>query len=192
MGSALLVVLDALSPSERLAFVLHDLFAVPFDDIADIIGCSPAAARQLASRARRRVQTSHESSSIHRRRQQEVVEAFIAASRLGNFEALINLLDPEAVLRADRAAVDAAAANSQQGAPLLQPELRGARAIARALAGRAQAAQLALIEGMPGAVWAPGGRPAAVFAFRLIGATISEIEIVSDPVVLAALGVEIL
>jgi RNA polymerase sigma-70 factor (ECF subfamily) len=192
MGPALLLVLDALAPSQRLAFVLHDLFAVPFDDIAEIIGCSPAAARQLASRARRRVQRTHDSSPGDRRRQQEIVEAFLAASRLGNFDALISLLDPDAVLRADRAAVEAAAANRDQGAPLLQPEVRGVQAVARALSGRASAARLALIEGVPGAVWAPGGRPAAVFAFHLVGQTISEIEVVSDPLVVAALDVEML
>ena len=96
--------LDTLGPSERLAFVLHDLFAVPFDDIAPIVDRSPAAARQLASRARRRVQGSDEAHPGDRRRQQEIVEAFLAASRLGNFEALVTLLDPDAVLRADRAA----------------------------------------------------------------------------------------
>jgi RNA polymerase sigma-70 factor (ECF subfamily) len=192
MGPALVLVLDTLAPSERLAFVLHDLFAVPFDNIAEIIGCSPAAARQLASRARRRVQSSPDSSAGDRQRQQEIVEAFLAASRQGNFEALIGLLDPDAVLRADRAAVEAATANRQLGAPLLQGEVRGAGAIARALKGRATAAQVAVVEGAPGAVWAPGGHLAAVFVFHLIGDTISEIEVVSDPVMIAALDVEIL
>src|ERR1700684_199567 len=118
MGPALLIVLETLSPSERLAFVLHDLFAVPFEDIALIVDRSPAAARQLASRARRRVQGSDEAHPQNRRRQQEVVEAFLAASRQGDFEALVTLLDPDAVLRADRAAVKAATANRERGAPL--------------------------------------------------------------------------
>jgi RNA polymerase sigma-70 factor (ECF subfamily) len=192
MGPALLLVLETLTPSERLAFVLHDLFAVPFENIAPIVGRSPAAARQLASRARRRVQGSDEVQSGDRRRQQEVVEAFLAASRRGEFEALINMLDPEAVLRADRAAVEAAAANRDQGAPLLEPEVRGARAVAMALSGRATAAQLALVDGAPGAVWAPGGRIRAVFAFRLVGNTITEIEIVTEPSVVAALQVQVL
>src|SRR5207302_2486237 len=109
MGPALVVLLETLNPSERLAFVLHDLFAVPYEDIAPIVGRSPAAARQLASRARRRVQASDEVHSGDRRRQQEVVEAFLAASRLADFDALVRLLDPDAVLRADRAAVEAAA-----------------------------------------------------------------------------------
>ncbi len=117
LGPALLLVLETLSPSERLAFVLHDLFAVPFEDIAPIVDRSPAAARQLASRARRRVQGIDEAHSGDRRRQQEVVEAFLAASRRGDFEALVTLLDPDAVLRADRAAVEAAAANRDRGAP---------------------------------------------------------------------------
>jgi RNA polymerase sigma-70 factor (ECF subfamily) len=192
MGPALLLLLDTLSPGERLAFVLHDLFAVPFEDIAPIVGRSPAAARQLASRARRRVQGSDEALSGDRRRQRDVVEAFLAASRRGDFEALVTLLDPDAVLRADRAAVEMAAANRNQGAPLLSPEQRGARAVANALAGRATAAKLALIEGIPGAVWAPGGRPRAVFAFHVVGDTIAEIEIATDSAAVAALRVEIL
>lgn len=192
MGPALLLVLETLTPAERLAFVLHDLFAMPFEDIAPIVDRSPAAARQLASRGRRRVQGSDEAPPADRRRQQEVVEAFLAASRRGDFDALVAVLDPDAVLRADRAAVDAAAANRQKGAPLLAPEVRGGRAVANALVGRAQAAQVALIDGLPGAAWAPGGRPRAVFAFQVVGATITEIEIVTDPSVVAALPVELL
>ena len=192
MGPALLFVLDTLTPSERLAFVLHDLFAVPFEGIAPIVGRSVAATRQMASRARRRVQGSDEVHPGDRRRQQEVVEAFLAASRRGDFEALVALLDPDAVLRADRAAVELAAANRGQGAPLLTADMRGARAVAMAMSGRATAAKLALIEGTPGAVWAPGGRPRAVFAFHVVGATIAEIEIVTDPAVVAALRVEVL
>ncbi|HEX6395769.1 MAG TPA: sigma-70 family RNA polymerase sigma factor [Acidimicrobiales bacterium] len=192
MGPALLLVLETLGPSERLAFVLHDLFAVPFEEIAPIVDRSPAAARQLASRARRRIQGTDEVNPGDRRRQQEVVEAFLAASRRGDFEALVTLLDPDAVLRADRAAVKAATANREKGAPLLAPEVRGSRAVADALVGRAQAAQLALIEGSPGAVWAPGGRPRAIFAFRVVGDTVTEIEIVTDPSVVAALDVQLL
>jgi RNA polymerase sigma-70 factor (ECF subfamily) len=192
MGPALLLVLDMLTPSERLAFLLPYLFAVPFDDIAPIVGRSVAATRQMASRARRRVQGSDEVQPGDRRRQREVVEAFLAASRRGDFEALVTLLDPDAVLRADHAAVELAAANRDQGAPLLTAEMRGARAVAMAMSGRATAAKLALIEGTPGAVWAPGGRPRAVFAFQVVGDTIAEIEIVTDPAVVAALSVELL
>jgi RNA polymerase sigma-70 factor (ECF subfamily) len=192
LGPALLLVLDTLGPSERLAFVLHDLFGVPFEDIAPIVDRSPTAARQLASRARRRVQGSDGLNPGDRRRQQEIVEAFLAASRLGDFEKLVSLLDPEAVLRADRAAVKAATANRDRGAPLLAPEMRGARAVAMALSGRAAAAEVALIEGSPGAVWAPGGRPRAVFAFRVVANTVTEIEIVTDPVVVRSLQIELL
>jgi RNA polymerase sigma factor (sigma-70 family) len=192
LGPALLVVLDTLSPAERLAFVLHDLFGVPFDDIAPIVDRSPAAARQLASRARRRVQGRDGVQAGDRRRQQEIVEAFLAASRLGDFETLVALLDPDAVLRADRAAVRAATANRDRGAPLLAPEVRGGRAVASVLSGRAAAAEIALIDGAPGAVWAPGGHPRAVFAFRVIGDTITEIEIVTDPAVVRSLQVELL
>lgn len=115
VGPALLFVLETLSPSERLAFVRHDLFAVPFEHIAPIVGRSPAAARQLASRARRRVQGGDQAHPGDRRRQQGVVEAFLAASRRGEFEALVTLLDPDAVLRADRAVVRAATANRAKG-----------------------------------------------------------------------------
>jgi hypothetical protein len=192
LGPALLKVLDSLGPAERLAFVLHDLFAVPFEDIAPIVDRSPAAARQLASRARRRIQGIDEAHPGDRRRQQEIVEAFLAASRRGDLETLISLLDPEAVLRADRAAVRSAAANRDRGAPILAPEVRGGQAVATALSGRAAAAQLALIEGAPGAVWAPGGRPRAIFAFRIIGDAVTEIEIVTEPAVIKALQIELL
>jgi RNA polymerase sigma-70 factor, ECF subfamily len=192
LGPALLIVLDSLGPAERLAFVLHDLFAVPFDDIAPIIDRSPVAARQLASRARRRIQGIDEAHPGDRRRQQEIVEAFLNASRRGDLEALLSLLDPDAVLRADRAAVRSATANRDRGAPLLAPEVRGSRAVATALSGRAAAAELALIEGAPGAVWAPGGRPRAIFAFRVVGEAVTEIEIVTEPAVVKALRVELL
>jgi RNA polymerase sigma-70 factor (ECF subfamily) len=192
LGAALIVVLDTLAPAERLAFVLHDLFAVPFDDIAPILDRSPAAARQLASRARRRVQTSSEPQSEGGQRQHEIVGAFLAASRRGDFAALVALLDPDAVLRADRAAVNAAARNRDRGAPHLEPELRGADAVARTLVGSMQVAQPALIEDTPGAVWATGGKPRAVFAFHVIGDTIAEIEIVTDPATVRSLRVELL
>ncbi len=192
LGPALLIVLDSLSPAERLAFVLHDLFAVPFEDIAPIVDRSPAAARQLASRARRRIQGTDEAHPGDRGRQQEIVEAFLAASGHGDLETFISLLDPEAVLRADRAAVRSATANRDRGAPLLAPEVRGGRAVATALSGRAAAAQLALIEGTPGAVWAPGGRPRAIFAFRIIGNAVTEIEIITEPAVVKALQVQLL
>ena len=184
--------LDTLGPSERLAFVLHDLFGVPFEDIATIVERSPAAARQLASRARRRVQGGNGLYPGDAGRQQQIVEAFLAASRLGDFETLVSLLDPDAVLRADRAAVKSATANRDRGAPLLAPQVQGARAVAAVLFGRAAAAELALIDGVPGAVWAPGGRARAVFAFRVVGDSVTEIEIVTDPAVVRSLQVELL
>jgi RNA polymerase sigma-70 factor (ECF subfamily) len=192
LGPALLLLLDTLSPAERLAFVLHDLFAVPFEDIAPIVDRSPAATRQLASRARRRIQGGDNLTVGERRHHREIVEAFLAASQLGDFDKLVSLLDPDAILRADRAAVKAATANRGRGAPLLAPEVRGAHAVATALSGRAAAAQAALIDGVPGAVWAPGGHPRAVFAFRVVGDTITEIEIVTDPGVVRSLQLELL
>jgi RNA polymerase sigma-70 factor (ECF subfamily) len=171
VGPALLVVLDTLTPAERLAFVLHDLFGVPFDEIASILGRSPAAARQLASRARRRVQGTDPDPGADRTRQRRVVDAFLAAARDGNFDDLVALLDPDVVLRADPAAV-------QVGA---DAEVRGAAAVAGTFAGRAQVARPALVEGVPGAVWAPGGRPRVAFAFSFAGGRIAAIELVADP-----------
>jgi len=176
VGPALLVVLDTLSPAERLAFVLHDLFAVPFGEIAEILGRSEAAARQLASRARRRVQGA-EASEGDRARQRLVVEAFLAASRKGDFEALLRLLDPQVVARADAAAVAAGA----------EAEVRGARAVAGTFVGRARFARPALVEGAVGAVWAPGGRPRVVFAFTVSDGRVAEIRLLADPERLAEL-----
>ncbi len=166
VGLALLVVLDTLNPAERLAFVLHDIFAVPFDEIAPIVGRSPTAARQLASRARRRVRGAATVPDVDLTRQREVVDAFLAASRGGDFDALLAVLDPDVVLRADRAAVHAGASS----------EVRGAPAVARQFSGRARAAQLALVNGTVGAVWAPGGRPRVVFSFTITHGKIVEID----------------
>jgi RNA polymerase sigma factor (sigma-70 family) len=177
VGPALLVVLETLAPAERLAFVLHDLFAVPFDEIAAILGRSPAAARQLASRARRRVQGAPAAPGADRGRQRAVVEAFLAASRDGDFAALVALLDPEVVLRADPAAVQAGA----------EGEVRGAAAVAGTFSGRARFARPALVDGTVGAVWAPGGQPRVVFAFTADGDRITRIELLADPERLARL-----
>jgi RNA polymerase sigma factor (sigma-70 family) len=176
VGPALLVVLDTLGPAERLAFVLHDLFAVPFAEIAEILGRSEAAARQLASRARRRVQGA-QAPEGDRARQRLVVEAFLAASREGDFEALLGLLDPQVVARADAAAVAAGA----------EAEVRGARAVAGTFVGRARFARPALVEGAVGAVWAPGGRPRVVFAFTVSDGRVAEIRLLADPERLAEL-----
>jgi RNA polymerase sigma-70 factor, ECF subfamily len=179
VGLALLVVLDKLTPAERLAFVLHDLFAVPFDEIAPIVGKSSEATRQLASRARRRVRGAEPGQGSGAGRQREVVAAFLAASRGGDFDALLTLLDPEVVLRADPASV-------AQGAPA---EARGAQGVADTFSGRARAARLASIDGVPGAVWSVGGVPRVVFAFTVDGGTIRSIELIADPATIARLDV---
>ncbi|HKE52267.1 MAG TPA: sigma-70 family RNA polymerase sigma factor [Actinomycetes bacterium] len=182
VGLAMLVVLDTLTPAERLSFVLHDMFAVPFDEIAPIVGRSPGAARQLASRARRRVQGADTTSEVDVRRQREVVDAFLTASRGGNFAALLALLDPDVVVRSDEAAVLVGAA----------AEVRGATAVAETFVGRARAAKPALIDGAPGAVWAPGGEPRVVFAFTVAAGKIVGIEMLADPDRLRELTVAIL
>ena len=182
VGLALLVVLDTLSPAERVAFVLHDLFAIPFAEISPLVGRSPEATRQLASRARRRVRGAAPGPGADVSRQRALVEAFLAASRGGDFEALLALLDPEVVLHADGAAVHA-------GAP---EELRGAPAVAGSFAGRARVANPALIDGEAGAVWAPGGQPRVAFRFRFGRGRIVAIDLVADPQRLRDLQVEIL
>lgn len=178
IGAALLVVLDTLTPAERLAFVLHDLFAVPFDDIAPIVGRSPAAARQLASRARRRVQGASTEPDLVRQR--AVVDAFLAASRGGDFDALLTLLDPDAVVRADAVCV-------RMGA---QPEVRGAAAVAAAFLGRARAAEPAIVDGHAGLVWAVEGAPRVVFDFVVVAGKVRSIELLAEPGLLADLDLE--
>ena len=221
VGAALLVVLDTLPPAERLAFVLHDLFAVPFDEIGTVLGRSPAAARQLASRARRRVQgagaddaaaeedgTAGGAADLARSaevaggaaggradgvagggagappdpagRRREVVTAFLTASRGGDFTALLELLDPEAVVLADAAAVIAGA----------EAEVRGAAAVAATFVGRAKAARLALLDGEPGLIWTHRGEVRMAFAFTVLDGRIAGIELIADPARIAAMGVE--
>jgi RNA polymerase sigma-70 factor (ECF subfamily) len=192
VGPALLVVLETLAPAERLAFVLHDLFAVPFDEIAPIVGRSPAAARQLASRARRRVRGADPATTADRDEQRTVVDAFLAAARLGDFAALLRVLDPDVVLHADRVAVQAAAAMQRAGAPPVAPEVRGAAAVAETFRGRAQAARIALVDGVAGAAWAPGGQPRAVFRFEVAGGRILAIDLLADPERLRRLDLELL
>lgn len=192
VGPALLVVLDTLAPAERLAFVLHDMFAVPFDEIAPIVGRSPTAARQLASRARRRVQGAAPAPDPDLARQRQIVDAFLAAARGGDLDALVAVLDPDVVLRADPAAVQASASKQASGAPALSSEVRGAPAVADAFTGRAQAAQPALVNGAAGAVWAPGGHPRAVLSFTITRGKIVEIEVLADPARLRQLDLAIL
>jgi RNA polymerase sigma factor (sigma-70 family) len=182
VGLALLVVLDRLTPAERVAFVLHDMFDLSFDEIAPIVGRSVEAARQLASRARRRVKGATGSPVADRDRQRRVVEAFLAASRAGDFEALLALLDPSVVVRADGAAVRAGAS----------PEVRGAGEVARTFAGRARGARPALVDGLVGLAWAPRGRPAVVFDFEIEDGRITAIELIADPARLDDLELELL
>lgn len=171
VGPALLVVLDTLAPAERLAFVLHDMFDVPFDEIATIVGRSPAAARQLASRARRRIQGADTVADADQSLRRRVVDAFLKASREGDFDALLALLDPNVVLRADQATVRTGA----------DPEVRGARAVAQTFSGRARHARLALVDGAAGAVWSVAGRPRVVFGFTIAEGKIVGIELLADP-----------
>ncbi|MFE9326658.1 sigma-70 family RNA polymerase sigma factor [Nocardia sp. NPDC052278] len=178
IGLALLVVLDTLAPPERLSFVLHDMFAVPFDEIAPIVGKTPTAARQLASRARRRVQGVR--AAADRDRQRAVVDAFLAASRSGEFEALLTLLDPDVVLRVDAAAIATGAAGAS-----------GADAVAQTFSGRARAAQLALIDGRAGLVWSVGGEPRVVFDFTVSEGRIVAIDLLADPETLALMELQV-
>jgi RNA polymerase sigma factor (sigma-70 family) len=183
VGLALLVVLETLAPAERLAFVLHDMFAVSFDEIAPIVGRSPAAARQLASRARRRVQGSDTAFDADLTRQRQVVDAFLAASRAGDFEALLAVLDPDIVLRSDRAILP-------PGAPA---EVHGAEAVARrAGRGGARAARPVLVNGTVGVVVAPRGKLLMVLRFTITGGKISEIDAVADPERLRQLDLAVL
>ena len=190
VGLALLVVLDTLPPAERLAFVLHDLFAVPFDEIAPIVGRTPVATRQLASRARRKVQSNPAVPDASATVQRQVVAAFLAASRDGDFEGLLRLLDPTVVLRADAVAVDMAASRAAAGAPALSEEVRGADAVARVFAGRARVAKLTLVDGLAGAAWSAGGQARSVFAFVVRGGRVVSIELLMDPETLGALDLE--
>jgi len=182
VGLALLVVLDTLTPAERLAFVLHDMFAIPFEEIAPIVERSPAATRQLASRARRRVQGADTTPDTDLARRRDVVQAFLAASRNGDLGALVAMLDPDVVLRADHAVVQTGAA----------AETRGAQPVAAMFSGRARAAKLALIDGVAGLVWASGGQPRVVFSFTLTGGKITAIDLLGDPDLLGRLDVVML
>jgi RNA polymerase sigma factor (sigma-70 family) len=188
IGVALLVVLDTLAPAERLAFVLHDLFGMPFDDVARIVDRSPAATRQLTSRARRRIQGGSADTADTRRRDR-VVEAFLAASREGRFEDLLDLLDPDVVLRADAVAVTTSGAAVAHGAPPLAAEMHGALAVATTFSGRAKGAQVVVVDGVTGVAYAPGGRPRAVYTFTIVGDRIVAVDAVADPGTIADLDV---
>jgi RNA polymerase sigma-70 factor (ECF subfamily) len=182
VGLALLVVLDTLAPAERLAFVLHDIFAVPFDEIASLVERSPTAARQLASRARRRVRGRAYMQDADLAASREVVEAFLTAARTGNFDALLAVLDPDVVFRHDPRAVPAGASR----------EIRGAAAVASHFAGRAQAARATLVDGSVGVIVAPHGRLLGVLDLLIRGGKITAITAISDPARLRQLHLAVL
>jgi RNA polymerase sigma factor (sigma-70 family) len=176
---ALLVVLETLSPHERLAFVLHDMFAVPFEEIASIVGCTPAAARQLASRARRRVRGAAPAPDVDLAQQRRVVDAFLAAVRAGDFEGLVAVLDPDVLLRSDEI-------------PAGLKELSGARVIAQQALMFSKAAisvQPILVNGAAGIIsWSPGGQPFSVMGFTVRSGRIVEIHVLRDPARLSRLN----
>jgi RNA polymerase sigma-70 factor (ECF subfamily) len=183
IGLALLVVLESLTPAERLAFVLHDVFAVPFDDIAEVIDRSPDSARQLASRARRRVQAAPQpdrDAALQRR----VVDAFLAAARAGDFEALVQVLDPDVIFRTD----------TGPASPLARPPLAGAGPVARRVLGTAprfvNLARPVLVNGEAGALFGTHDDPIAVIGFTIVGGRIAELNLVADPAKLRHLTIE--
>jgi RNA polymerase sigma-70 factor (ECF subfamily) len=182
VGLALLVVLETLTPAERLAFVLHDMFAVSFDEIASIVGRSPAATRQLASRARRRVQADAATPDADVSRQREIVDAFLAAARSGEFTALLTLLDPDVVMRADAAA-------AQMGS---SSQTRGSAAVAEFFSGRAGGVLLAIIDGAAGGVVVASGQTRIAISFTIANDRIIAIEAVAEPEQLTELDIAIL
>jgi ketosteroid isomerase-like protein len=182
VGLALLVVLDTLAPAERLAFVLHDIFAMPFDEIAPIAERSPTAARQLASRARRRVRGAPRVADANLTVSRAVVDAFLAAARGGNFDALLAVLDPDVVFRADRAAMSQGAAG----------EIRGAQAVARQAVRGAQFIRPVLVNGAVGLVAAPLGRLVLLLSLTIRHGKIAEIEAIADPAHLHQLRLAVL
>ena len=176
VGVALMVVLDTLSPAERLAFVLHDMFGVPFDEIGPIVNRNAAAARQLASRARRRVRGAREPDAASLAEQRKVVEAFLTASRNGDFEALLEVLDPDVVFRAE----------SGTTGPLVPASVRGAEEVATAVLTRgrpfAHLGRPAIVNGRPGAVVAFPDRVVSLVAFTIVGDRVTEMDLLVDPV----------
>jgi RNA polymerase sigma factor (sigma-70 family) len=185
VGLALLVVLERLTPEERLAFVLHDMFDLPFDEIATLVGRSPAAARQLASRARRRVRGAETAGDVDLRRRGEVVEAFLSASRRGDFGALLALLDPDVVVRIEDVAPQADG----------RREIRGAEAVverARDFSRAARFCRPALLNGSAGLVMAPHGHLLRALLFTFAGDKVKSIEVIADPARLRRLDIAVL
>jgi len=195
VGVALLVVLDTLTPRERLVFVLHDLFGLPFDEIGSIVGRTPAAAKQLASRARRRVRGSTPTADARTSRQRVAVEAFLRAIRAGDLQGLLDVLDPDAVLRIDAAArIDAPAAEAGMARELKGASKWAAQAIAmsRGLAASARFAQPALIDGSVGLILAPRGKLARALMFTVADAKITRVDVIGDPARLRGLDIAVL
>jgi len=183
---ALLIVLDRLAPAERVAFVLHDLFDIQFSEIALILERSEESVRQLSSRARRRVQIAKDQTTSGARSNSDLVKAFFAASKRGNLSELMGLLAPSVVLRADATAVLMSAANQAQGAPRLEAEILGPKAVAESLRGKAEGVNLVWIDGEPGAAWIVDGKTRAAFTIGIGGGKIREILIQMDPGALKA------
>ena len=179
VGAALLVVLGSLAPDERVAFVLHDVFAVPFDTIGEVVGRSPQAARQLASRGRRRVQGTSTLRSVDLVQQRTLVEAFLRAAREGDFEALVRLLHPDVVFKPDQAAL-------RMGS---RPETRGAKDVASALSGGARGTRLVLVNGLAALAWAPGGHIRSVIEFTVVDDRITAVTVTADADRIAQLDV---
>jgi RNA polymerase sigma-70 factor (ECF subfamily) len=179
MGPALLVVLDRLNPAERISFVLHDMFSVSFEEVAWILDKSPEACRQLASRARRRVRIAEDPASDPQR-QSEIVNAFLAAAKTGDFQMLLSLLSPDVELVADPAAV-------AMGAPA---NLVGPNDVALRFSGGAKAARTVLLDGLAGLVWAQGGAPHVAFDFTVVAGKVTRIEMIADSDVLGEFDIE--
>lgn len=179
--AALMVVLDALRPAERVAFVLHDSFGVPFNDIGAVLGRSPAAAKQLASRARVKVRGTDESTGRPADRDRAVVDAFLAAARAGRLDELVAALAPDVELHADLAGIS-------MGAPA---HLAGALAVAESFSGRAMGASAGVIDGVPGMVWIVGERPKVAWEFTVENGRVARIDMVADPVTLDGADIEV-
>ncbi|NNG97953.1 sigma-70 family RNA polymerase sigma factor [Gordonia araii NBRC 100433] len=187
LALAMDVVLETLGPLERLALVLHDVFALSFDDIAPIVERSPAAARQLASRARARLRTVDVNAV--RERRAAAIEAFLSAAREGDFGGLLQLLDPEIELNSDSAALELAAAGAEYGAPLLDRTIRGGDAVAKVFAGRAELTRLISLGGVPAAAYVDDGTAHALYLITFDGDRIARLDVVADAALLAGLPV---
>ena len=190
IGPALLVVLDMLAPQERVAFVLHDMFDLSFEEIAPIVDRTPEATRQLASRARRRVRGAT-APAVPVAEHRELVSTFLAAAREGAFDRLLALLSPEVVMRADERSVHVAERNQGRGAPRLAPEVRGAALVAGVFNGRAQGISQAVIDGAPGAVWMMKGQVHTAWRFTIDGGKVVTIDVIMDPAHIAQLDVQV-